>query len=226
MCGRFTLVTEGEALVEAFDVDKTDVDLAQLAPRYNIAPTQPVLIVRQAADAEARELALVQWGLIPSWAKDPKMGSRLINARSETVAEKPSFRAAFKRRRCIVPADGFFEWQKQNGRKQPLYIQLAGERPFGLAGLWESWQDGDGSYLETCTILTTTPNELMASIHDRMPVILEQDDYDQWLIPGDKPENDLHLLRPFPAEKMHAYPISDWVNSPAHDDSRCIAPLA
>jgi putative SOS response-associated peptidase YedK len=226
MCGRYALATVGEALLEAFNVTTTDLDLGQLAPRYNIAPTQPVLAVRPTAVTPGRELVLLQWGLIPSWAKDTKMGARLINARAETVAEKPAFRAAFKRRRCIIPADGFFEWQKQNGTKQPMYIHAADQRPLGLAGLWEIWHSAAGDQLETCTILTTTPNSLLQPIHDRMPVILEPSDYDQWLTPDDKPENDLHLLRPFPAEKMRAYPISNRVNSPANDDSHCIAPLA
>jgi putative SOS response-associated peptidase YedK len=227
MCGRFALLTPGHDLLTQFDVTQTPVDVSMIAPRYNIAPTQPVVIVRastSSADTQ-RELTFVQWGLIPSWAKDPKIGSRLINARSETVAEKPSFRAAFKRRRCLVLADGFYEWQKLNGKKQPTFIHMADRFPFALAGLWETWQSPDGGELDTCTILTTTPNELMAPIHNRMPVILEPEDYNTWLIPGDQPDQAMHLLRPFSSAQMAAYPVSTWVNSPAHDDVQCITPL-
>lgn len=223
MCGRFALLTPGHDLLTQFDVTETPVDVSMIGPRYNIAPTQPVVVVRQSSDQ--RELTFLQWGLIPSWAKDHKIGSRLINARSETVAEKPSFRAAFKRRRCLILADGFYEWQKINGKKQPTFIHMADRNPFALAGLWETWQSPDGGILETCTILTTSPNELMEPIHNRMPVILEPEDYNTWLIPGDQPNTALHLLRPFPSEKMATYPVSTWVNSPAHDDAQCIAPL-
>ncbi|MCA9875835.1 MAG: SOS response-associated peptidase [Ardenticatenaceae bacterium] len=226
MCGRFALLTSGDSLLSSFEVDTTPLDLSQLGPRYNIAPTQPVLAVRTTAVSDQRELTLFRWGLIPSWAKDMKMGARMINARSETVAEKPAFRSAFKRRRCLIPADGFYEWQKQNGGKQPLYIRLRDERPFALAGLWEIWQSPGGDELETCTILTTTPNELMEPIHNRMPVLLHPDDYDEWLHPGASPQTALHLLRPYPAEEMEAYPVSPHVNSPTNDDPACIAPIA
>ena len=225
MCGRFALITPGETVLTAFEVDANPLDLAQIPPRYNIAPTQPVLAVRAAANGRQRELTLFQWGLVPSWSQDPKLGARMINARSETVAEKPAFRAAFKRRRCLIPADGFYEWQKTAGGKQPMYIHSQDERPFALAGLWELWQSADGSTLQSCTILTTTPNELMEPIHNRMPVILDPADYDDWLHPDPKPEIGLHLLRPYPAAKMAAYPVSSWVNSPAHDDPSCLTPL-
>jgi len=230
MCGRFALLTAGEELVAQFGVNTTPVDISMITARYNVAPTQPVVIVRHTASAGSvhagqRELTFVLWGLITSWAKDTKIGASLINARSETAAEKPSFRAAFKRRRCLVLADGFYEWQQQNGTKQPMFIHMADHAPFALAGLWESWYSPDGGVLDTCTILTTTPNELMAPIHNRMPVILEPEDYNTWLVPGDQPNLALHLLRPFPSEKMAAYPVSTWVNSPAHDDAQCIAPF-
>lgn len=225
MCGRFALLTPGDTLLATFEVDATPLDITQLIPRYNIAPTQPVLAVRQSAHGEQRELTFFRWGLIPSWAQDMKMGARLINARSETVAEKPAFRAAFKRRRCLIPADGFYEWQKLNGRKQPLYIYLRRERPFALAGLWETWRAPDGGELDTCTILTTTPNELMEPIHNRMPVILHPEDFDDWLHPGQKPDTALHLLRPYPAAEMAAYPVSTHVNNPANDDPMCIEKL-
>lgn len=221
MCGRFVLIAPGEMLAEQFNAAETPVQ----APRYNIAPTQPVAAVRLSPQSSEREFTFFRWGLIPSWAKDMKMGARMINARSETVAEKPAFRAAFKRRRCLIPADGFYEWQKLNGGKQPMYIHALDGRPFAFAGLWEIWHAADGGMLETCTILTTTPNELMAPIHNRMPVIIEPEDYDMWLDPGPRPEDARHLFRPYPADKMVAYPVSTTVNSPRNETPSCIAPL-
>ena len=222
MCGRFALLAPGETVADTFQLESAP---APLPPRYNIAPTQPVLAVRLAQTGK-REAALFHWGLIPSWSKDISIGARMINARAETVPEKPSFRTAFKRRRCLIPASGFYEWQKLNGRKQAMYIHPQDDDLFAFAGLWEIWQGADGSHLETCTILTTTPNELMAPIHNRMPVILEPADFDMWLAPGDHPDQALHLLRPYPAAKMAAYPVSTLVNSPANDTPECIAPLA
>ena len=226
MCGRFALMTSTEQLAMQFDVPETAVNaLPPSVPRYNIAPTQPVAAIRLAENGQ-REFTFFRWGLVPSWAKDLNIGSRMINARSETVAEKPSFRTAFKRRRCLIPADGFYEWQKQGSGKQPMFIRPVAERPFALAGLWEVWRDPDGSVLQTCTILTTTPNELMAPIHNRMPVIVEPEDFDLWLNPEPNPEQGLHLLRPYPAEKMTAYPVSTTVNNPRNDVPDCIQPLA
>ncbi|MCB9009711.1 MAG: SOS response-associated peptidase [Ardenticatenaceae bacterium] len=226
MCGRFALMTSTEQLAMQFDVPETAVNaLPPSVPRYNIAPTQPVAAIRLAENGQ-REFTFFRWGLVPSWAKDLNIGSRMINARSETVAEKPSFRTAFKRRRCLIPADGFYEWQKQGSGKQPMFIRPVAERPFALAGLWEVWRDPDGSALQTCTILTTTPNELMAPIHNRMPVIVEPEDFDLWLNPEPNPEQGLHLLRPYPAEKMTAYPVSTTVNNPRNDVPDCIQPLA
>lgn len=228
MCGRFALMTSTEQLAQLFDVPETAVAaLPPAVPRYNIAPTQPVAAIRL-NETGGREFTFFHWGLIPSWAKDVKIGSRMINARSETVTEKPSFRAAFKRRRCLIPADGFYEWQKQDGGKQPMFVRPATgeERPFALAGLWEVWRDPDGSALQSCTILTTTPNELMAPIHNRMPVIIEPEDYDLWLHPEPDPEQALHLLRPYPAEKMTAYPVSTVVNNPRNDVPECVQPIA
>lgn len=224
MCGRFALFDPGEALVAAFglgEVSAAALSDRVLEPRYNIAPTQPVLAVRLGRSGE-RELAMMQWGLVPSWAKDPSIGSRMINARAETAAEKPSFRSAFKRRRCIIPASGFYEWQKLDSGKQPMFIHAADRQPLGLAGLWEIWQSSDGSYLESCTILTTTPNDLMAPIHNRMPVILETADYDTWLHSEPDPSLGLHLLRPYPASEMAAYPVSTLVNNPRNDDPACV----
>ncbi len=223
MCGRFALLAPGEVLAKFFNIESVP---DPLPARYNIAPTQPVLALRLATDGQQREFALFRWGLVPSWSKDLKMGARMINARSETAREKPAFRAAFKRRRCLIPASGFYEWQAINGRKQPMYIHPQDGALFAFAGLWELWQGADGSELETCTILTTTPNELMAPIHNRMPVIVANEDFSMWLDPGPRPDDALHLLRPFPPEKMVAYPVSTLVNSPANDSPDCINPLS
>ena len=192
---------------------------AQLVPRYNIAPTQPVTALRHNLRGQ-REITHFHWGLIPSWSKDTKWASRMINARSETVHEKPSFRNAFKRRRCIVPATGFYEWQRIGKKKQPMRIRMQDEAIFGMAGLWESWQG-----IESCTILTMRPNELMAPIHDRMPVILNPEDYDIWL--GSKtPIAALPaMFQPFSAEKMSAYPVSTYVSNARNEGPQCIVPL-
>lgn len=222
MCGRFTLIAPGEAVAEHFDLPDTPT----LAPRYNIAPTQPVAAVRISPQTGRRELTHLYWGLIPRWAKDPTIGSRMINARSETAAEKPSFKAALKYRRCLIPADGFYEWQKLNGRKQPVRIQLADGGLFAIAGLWEQWLSPDGSELESCTLLTTEPNEKLAVVHNRMPVILNPADYDLWLDPGAQHPGEVQsLLRPYPAEAMTFYPVSTLVNNANNEDPRCIEPL-
>jgi putative SOS response-associated peptidase YedK len=226
MCGRYVLYTDPGLLAELFGLDETPY----LAPRYNIAPTQPTPIVRLGLHSKEREWALVHWGLIPSWSKDPSIGARLINARAETVVEKPSFRAAFRRRRCLAPADGFYEWQKIGGRKQPMYITLRDGGPFAIAALWESWAGADGSEIESCTLLTTEANELLKPIHDRMPVILDPRDYDLWLGDGSdalphEQEALMHLLRSYPGEKMSAVPVSTYVNNALNEGARCIEPL-
>jgi putative SOS response-associated peptidase YedK len=222
MCGRFALIDPAEQLAMQFDLPA----IADLTPRYNIAPTQPVLAVRQAQGNGAREWALLRWGLIPSWSKDIAIGNRLINARGETVAEKPSFRAAFKRRRCLIPASGFYEWQKQGKTKQPIYITPANGEMFALAGLWESWQGTDGSELESCTIVTTTPNELMTPIHNRMPVIVAPEDYDTWLDSEPEPSLGLHLIRPYPSDLMQVTAVSTYVNSPRNEGPQCVEPVS
>lgn len=221
MCGRFTLDTPSEALADLFQVEAAP----SMKPRYNIAPTQPVAAVRRSLAGE-REILLMHWGLIPSWAKTPEMGNRLINARSETAAEKPSFREAFKRRRCLVPTDGFYEWQRVDRRKQPYYIRMAGREPFALAGLWERWEGPDGMVIESCAILTTEANALLRPIHNRMPVIIDPGDYQRWL------EAEAHetgalapLMRPYPEGRLSAIPVSPRVNNPKNDDPRCIEPL-
>lgn len=220
MCGRFTLTTPTQNLATLFDLESAP----SLEPRYNIAPTQAVAVVRL-TPAARREFTLMRWGLIPSWAKDPGIGNSLINARAETVAEKPSFRSAFKRRRCLIPADGFFEWQKLEKRKQPYFIGLKDYRLFAFAGLWEHWEGGDGSVVDSCTIITTTANERVQMLHDRMPVILQPADYADWLTPTTPVDLLFHLLRPYAAEEMIAFPVSAIVSNPANDLPECVTPL-
>lgn len=226
MCGRFTLKTPFKVLAETFRV----AGFPEIAPRYNIAPSQEVAILRllpslpDSAKLE-RRVDLVKWGLIPAWAKDPAIANNLINARGESVAEKPSFRSAFKLRRCLVLADGFYEWRKIGDRKQPYHIGLQGGEPFGIAGLWERWTVGDPP-VETCTLITTDANPVVAKVHNRMPVILSPDDYDRWLDPERKsPDDVLDLLRPYPAERMAASPVSTLVNNPRNERRECIEPV-
>ena len=222
MCGRFTLTADVNSLQETFPWVNIP---PEITPRYNIAPTQPVAVVPN--DGKNR-LDFYNWGLIPSWAKDPGIGSRMINARSETLAEKPSFRAAFRRRRCLVLTDGFYEWQKQpDGKtKIPMYIRLRSEKPFAFAGLWEVWNSKDGSTILSCTIITTEPNDFMRVIHNRMPVILPQEDYQTWLTPGEgDPDQLSEMLRPYPADQMVAYPVSTLVDNPRNDLPQCVVPL-
>jgi putative SOS response-associated peptidase YedK len=223
MCGRFTLRTPARDLVEIFELLREP----ELTPRFNIAPTTQVAVVRQVD--KHRELSMMRWGLVPTWQKDPKAGPPLINARGETLATKPAFRMAFKKRRCLIPADGFYEWQKIAGAKvkQPYYIRFAKDGPFAFVGLWERWRGPDDATVETCTIVTTTPNALMESLHDRMPVILSDEDYDRWLDPKNEDVAALQdLLRPYPAEEMAAFPISTLVNSPRNDRPECIERLS
>jgi putative SOS response-associated peptidase YedK len=225
MCGRFTLSVGIEELRSVFPWLAIPVPPL---PRYNIAPTQPVAVV---PNNGKRELDYFTWGLIPSWAKDPKIGSRMINARSETLTEKPSFRAAYKRRRCLILADGFFEWSKErlaNGRdvRTPVYVKLGAGNPFAFAGLWEYWQLKQGDEVYSCAIITTPPNDLLKPIHDRMPLILDPGLYDRWLDQEDKaPEELSDFLTPYPAGEMVAYPVSTLVNSPANDLPECIVPV-
>ena len=224
MCGRFVLQASPQQLQHHFNLNEEP----RAAPRYNIAPTQAVLGVRAnpySASSE-REATFLHWGLVPFWAKDPQIGRRMINARSETAAQKPSFRAAFKYRRCIVPADGFYEWKKESGHKQPYLIGLKAGGVFGMAGLWERWEQ-DGSVIESCTLLTTEPNDLLADIHNRMPVILEPQDYDEWLDQSvQKADTLLHLMRPFSDTDMQVVPVSTLVNNPRNEDPACITPVA
>ncbi len=226
MCGRFTLFASPEQLATLFDLPEPPI----LAPRFNVAPTQPVGIVRMNPNTKQREWALVHWGLIPSWSKDPAIGGRLINARAETAPEKPSFRAAFKRRRCLVPTSGFYEWKKVGKGKEPYFIAPADGGVFALAGLWEIWTGPDGGELQSSTILTIEANDLMAPIHDRMPLILEKDDWADWLGSGaeDSParlSQLQHLLRPYDPAQMKLQPVSSYVNSPRNEGEQCIEPV-
>ena len=221
MCGRYILTITGEVLAGAFGVER----VPELPPRYNIAPTQDAPVVRR-GDGR-RRMDLLRWGLVPPWAKDPSIGQRLINARAGTAAAKPSFRNALRRRRCLVPADGFYEWQRTAAGKQPWLIRMAGGRPFAMAGLWEVWRPRDGEPLETFTILTTEPNEVVAPLHGRMPVILPPGSWDLWLDPSvTDPDRLAPLLVPHPAVGMTAHPVIRAVGSPAFDEPACIEPVA
>ncbi len=222
MCGRFTLTIDPYHLQEAFPWAVIPDDLP---PRYNIAPSQPVAVIPNTGDTTVQ---MFKWGLIPSWSKDPSIGDCMINARAESLAEKPSFRNAYKRRRCLILSDGFYEW-KQNPdlkSKQPMYIRLKNGRPFAFAGLWELWQAPDGSEIRSCTIITTQPNALLETIHNRMPVILPPDSYPEWLSTEDRQPSQLErLLVPYPADEMVAFPVSKMVNRPEVDTPELVAPL-
>ena len=223
MCGRFTLSASPTSLTETFPgFELPD----QLTPRYNITPTQEVAVV---ANNNPGKIDLFRWGLIPSWAKDPTIGNRMINARSETLSQKPSFRTAYRRWRCLILADGYYEWRKEpgGGAKTPFYIRMASEKPFAFAGLWEQWQPSrDADAVLSCTILTCPPNEMLEQIHHRMPVILDYDAYDLWLEPNNQPPAEMnHLLKPYPADAMTAYAVSRLVNQPRNDRAECILPV-
>lgn len=222
MCGRFTLSLPPEVLMTLFELPY----VPPMEPRYNIAPSQPVAAVRIDRDKGERELAMLKWGLVPFWAEDPKIGNRLINARSETAAEKPAFRAAFRQRRCLVAADGFYEWKKQQSGKQPYYVRLSEGRGFGIAGLWERWENEDGEPIESCTLLTTDANDFLRPIHHRMPVIVPPDHHALWLSPDTTDAGALkRVLQPLPDEALEAYPVSTMVNSPGNDGPELIQPL-
>jgi putative SOS response-associated peptidase YedK len=217
MCGRYELHTQPAALALAFGVPFPP----QMLPRYNIAPMQDVPVIRRASSDE-RELVSLRWGLVPRWAKDPAIGSRMINARSETLADKPSFRTALKRHRCLIPADGFYEWkQVPGGGKQPIHIGMKDRSPFAFAGLFERWLSPAGEVLDTCTIITTQANELLSPLHDRMPVIVAPVAFDCWLDVAN--DDTAPLFSPYPAEAMMYYPVSTRVNSVRNDDERLIA---
>jgi putative SOS response-associated peptidase YedK len=229
MCGRFSLYASPEEVARVFAVSPLDASrILATGPRFNIAPTTAVAAVRHSAIHRAREIVLLRWGLIPSWAKEAGKGPLLINARAETVAEKPSFRSSFRLRRCLVIADGFFEWQKLSDRKQPYHFQVDDGAVFAFAAIWDRWERNEGDSVESCAILTTRSNQLMSPIHDRMPVILASDTWETWLRRDDddrKRNEELQsLLSPFPADRMRAFPVSALVSSPRTDVPDCVVP--
>jgi putative SOS response-associated peptidase YedK len=219
MCGRFTRSQSAQAIAEEFGAEQVSCDLG---PSYNIAPTQKVAVI---ITDGVKQLVPVRWGLVPSWAKDLSIGSKMINARAETITEKASYRNAFKKRRCLVVADGFYEWQKAGDAKRPMYIRLKSGKPFGFAGLYEVWKSPEGEEITTCTIITTEANELMKPIHERMPVIIPREHQDSWLDPAIEGRQLLDMLRPNPAGEMEAYPVSKSVNSPSNNSPKCILRL-
>jgi putative SOS response-associated peptidase YedK len=214
------------AVEEYFDSVSGDEDWA---PRHNIAPTQPIPVIRQNPKEPVRELSLLRWGLIrliPSWAKDLSAAAKMINARSETAATKPAFRDALKSRRCLIPADGFYEWSRMGKAKQPFCFEVNEGELFAFAGIWDRWQDPSGNWVKTCSILTTTPNAVTSPVHDRMPVILDPDSFDLWLDPGMTDGFEVsNLLKPFDAGLMRSYPVSTRINHVANDDEECSRPV-
>lgn len=216
MCGRYTLVSNVQTIAESFGVEPT----LEASPRYNIAPTQDIIAILKDSSAH---LALLRWGLIPAWAKDESIGSRMINARAETLAEKPSFKNLLRTRRCLIVADGFYEWKAEGKNKTPMYITLEDKKPFAFAGLWDQWKSPEGQQIQSCTIITTEANELMAPIHNRMPVILRPGTYEDWLNPQLHDTNVLtHCLKPYPAELMQARPVSKLVNNPRNETAEIL----
>jgi len=221
VCGRFSQAQIAELDRELFRL----LRMPDIAPRYNVAPTQDAAVVRQTAGAGERSLDFLRWGLIPHWAKDVTIGNRMINARAETVDRKPAFELPFRRQRCLVPVDGFYEWKKLGRIKQPYFIRMHDGRPFALAGLWDRWSDAGHEPIESFTVLTTNPNALVEPIHNRMPVIMPSAHYDTWLDPDVSDVARLGaLLRPFPTDTMTVYPVSRYVNSPANEGPECVLP--
>jgi putative SOS response-associated peptidase YedK len=216
MCGRFALTSNASTLNTQFD---TNV-FVTLTPRFNIAPSQKILAIRTRSHHQRHESILFKWGLIPSWAKDQSIGTRLTNARSETALTKPSFRDSFRRRRCLIPATGFYEWTTSGKRKQPYHVRLISNEPFGIGGLWDSWEDS-GKIEETCTILTCDANQAMQHLHPRMPVVIQPERYDAWLDPATELKDLSQDLLPFPEETTAISTVSDYVNDVRHDDVRC-----
>lgn len=221
MCGRYVLYADYATIIERFNIEASAVGETDYSSSYNIAPSQKVLAV--VSDGKKNRLGYLKWGLVPPWAKDQKIGSKMINARAETAAKKPSFRHAFKKKRCLVIADAFYEWQRTDNGKIPMLARLKSGRPFAFAGLWETWQSPEGEVVNSCTILTTEANGLMGAIHDRMPVILTLEGEKLWLDPAvQDPRILAGLLKPFDAEEMEAFEVSDAVNSPVHNGPELI----
>jgi putative SOS response-associated peptidase YedK len=217
MCGRYTLTVDIDAVARAFNVAPS----LQTVPRYNVAPTQEVVTILR---DETKHLDFLRWGLVPSWAKEESIGAKMINARAETLAEKPSFKRLLQGRRCLIVADGFYEWKQEQGGKTPMYFTLPNHEPFAFAGLWDTWKQPDGQPLRTCTIITTEPNDVVASVHNRMPVILPVDAQEEWLDPD---QHDMHVLqqflKPYTASNMSVRPVSRKINSPQYDSADLIA---
>jgi len=221
VCGRYSLTSPPEAVRRLFRLDATP----NLPPRYNIAPTELAPVVRLAPEG-GPELANLRWGLVPAWAKDLSIGTKMINARGETVHEKPAFRAAFRQRRCLVVADGFYEWRAEGKTKQPMRVTLKDGGPFCFAGLWERFENGPEGPVESFTIVTTDAAPLIAPIHERMPVMLDAADHAVWLDPKAEPDTLRDLLRPIASDRLEVYPVSTRINNARNDDEGCIAPLA
>ncbi|MDI6802543.1 MAG: SOS response-associated peptidase [Bacteroidota bacterium] len=220
MCGRFSLKSTIQAIEDEFSIEESEIEIL---PRYNIAPTQDVSVI---TNENKTRLVSFRWGLIPSWAKDQNIGNKMINARAETLTQKVSFKNALKKKRCLIIVDGFYEWKKTASEKAPMFISLKNEKPFAFAGLWEAWKTPAGKLIRTCTIITTTPNELISPIHNRMPVILPKEFRNYWLESNNFDENKLiELLKPFPAKEMVAYEVSKYVNSPINDSPMCCEPI-
>ena len=223
MCGRYRLSRRKQIIEEHF---ASISEQQEWEPRYNVAPTQSAPIIRQNPKEPHRELSLARWGLVPSWAKDSSAAARMINARSETADTKPAFSDALRFRRCLIPADGFYEWQKSGSAKQPYCFEVREGELFAFAGVWDRWKGPGGKSLETFSILTTTPNAVTAAVHDRMPVILDPDSYDLWLDPGMKDVRAAaELLKPYDARLMRCYPVSTRINHVANDDEACSTPV-
>jgi putative SOS response-associated peptidase YedK len=223
MCGRYRLSRRKQLVEEYFDSVSDEPDWS---PRFNVAPTQPVPVIRQHPMEPVRELSLMRWGLVPSWARDASGAAKMINARSETASSKPAFRDSLKSRRCLIPADGFYEWARTGKSKQPYCFEVNDGELFALAGLWDCWKSSSGNWIKTCSILTTTPNAVASPVHDRMPVILEPGSYDLWLDPGMQNVAEIsELLRPYDARLMRCYPVSTRINHVANDDAECATPV-
>ena len=223
MCGRYRLSRRKQVIEEYFDSVSGEVDWS---PRYNIAPTQPVPVIRQNPKELTRALSLMRWGLIPHWAKDPSIATSTINAKSETASTKPAFRDPLKLRRCLIPADGFYEWMRTTTSKQPFCFEVKDGELFAFAGLWDGWKDASGNWIKTCTILTTTPNAVTATVHNRMPVILTPDSYGIWLDPAvTNVQVVCELLKPYDANSMRSYPVSARINHVGNDDEECSQPV-
>jgi putative SOS response-associated peptidase YedK len=223
MCGRYRLSRRKQIIDEYFDSVSGE---EEWTPRYNIAPTQPVPVIRQHPKEPVRQLSIMRWGLIPSWAGDASSAARMINARSETASTKPAFRDALKLRRCLIPADGFYEWSRTGKAKQPYCFEVNEGELFAFAGIWERWKDPSGGWIKTCAILTTTPNAVTSAVHDRMPVMLDPDSYDLWLDPGMTDVTmALELLKPYDARVMRSYPVSSRINHVVNDDEECSRPV-